>query len=98
MGMKVRAEEQTNVGRIDLVLELEKIIYIFEFKIDQRVKQALQQIETKKYKEKYITLKKEIGAVGVAFNSKTRNISDWKAVVYLASGRKKAALQYRKKR
>ena len=79
MNIKTRAEEQTNIGRIDLIVEMKKAIFIFEFKIDKNAKKALQQIDLKKYKEKYLGNCKEIIAIGVNFSSKSRNISDWKS-------------------
>jgi len=82
MGIKVRAEDKTNVGRIDLVCETSSTIYIFEFKMDRTAQEALQQIETKKYGEKYLQSGKEIMMVGANFSSKTRNISDWKSSLY----------------
>jgi len=93
MGIKVHAEQKTNIGRIDLVVELENIIYIFEFKLDKGANVALEQIEEKKYKEKYSNRGKEISLVGVNFSSKTRNISEWKAVVYFSNGEIKSNLQ-----
>ena len=80
MGIRARAEEQTNIGRIDLIVEIEKIIYIFEFKLDKSAEDALSQIAIKNYKEKYLNNYQLIIAVGVNFSSKTHNVSDWKAI------------------
>jgi len=93
MGIKVHAEQKTNIGRIDLVVELENIIYIFEFKLDKGAKIALEQIEEKKYKEKYSKKGKEIALVGANFSSKTCNISEWKAIIYSSEGKIKENLQ-----
>lgn len=92
MEIRTRAEEQTNLGRIDLVVEMKKVIYIFEFKIDKNAEEALQQIGEKKYKEKYLNHNKEIATIGINFSSKKRTISDWKAIVYSADGAEKVKL------
>ena len=93
MGIKVHAEEQTNVGRIDLLLEMAKIIYIFEFKIDKTADEALEQIGIKKYKEKFSKHNKEIATIGANFSSKKRNVADWKAIIYFPDGKEKLKLE-----
>ncbi|MCB1117949.1 MAG: ATP-binding protein [Chlamydiia bacterium] len=86
MNIPTRAEEQTNLGRIDLVCELAKTIYIFEFKIDQSSETAFTQIQMKNYAEKYTKSGKTLAVIGVNFDSKSRNISDWKARIINPSG------------
>jgi Holliday junction resolvase-like predicted endonuclease len=78
LGMKVNVEESTNKGRIDLVLENEKRIYIVEFKIIKNESEkgsAIKQILEKKYYEKFLSNKKEIYLIGVEFDEKEKNIS-----------------------
>ena len=77
LGLKVKAEVRTNQGRIDAVVELENKIYIFEFKLQDTVEQALAQIKGKKYYEKYLGQSKKIILLGINFDQKTRNIGDW---------------------
>ncbi|MFI5343354.1 MAG: PD-(D/E)XK nuclease domain-containing protein [Chlamydiales bacterium] len=50
MGIKVQAEEKPNIGRIDLVVEMKKYIYVIEFKFNKTTQEALDRIESKKYK------------------------------------------------
>jgi len=55
LGFPIIPEDVTNKGRIDLTLQLPDKTYIFEFKVvDQPTYQALHQITTKQYYEKYI--------------------------------------------
>ena len=61
MGIKVQAERQTNIGRIDLVIELASCIYIVELKFNKNAEIALEQIETNKYKQRY-SLEKKISS------------------------------------
>ena len=86
MGFQVQGEVNTNVGRIDLVLFINHYIYIFEFKIDGSAQTAMQQIQDKRYMEKYLNQGKEIILVGVNFDSKTRNIDQWQASLFSSSG------------
>ncbi len=76
-GFAIIVEEPTNIGRIDAVITMNDYIYIFEFKINQSAEKALQQIEDKKYYEKYLNSDKKVISVGINFDSKERNISDF---------------------
>ncbi|KLO24966.1 ATP-binding protein [Marinitoga sp. 1155] len=76
-GIDVKAEELTNLGRIDLVLEYEDKIYIFEIKLDKSATDAISQIKEKKYYEKYIDNANEIYLIGININSEKRNIDDY---------------------
>ena len=73
LGVELVGEDVTNKGRIDLTLKLPNFIYIIEFKVDGT--SALEQIKEKNYHEKYLADGREIFLVGVAFDTKMRNIS-----------------------
>jgi hypothetical protein len=73
---KIESEVPTNQGRIDSVVETKNIIYIMEFKITD-VEEALTQIKKRKYYEKYMNKGKRIIPIGVTFNTKEKNISNW---------------------
>ncbi|BBE32055.1 ATPase AAA [Tepiditoga spiralis] len=75
-GLNVTAEELTNLGRSDIVIEFEDVIYIMEIKIDKSAKKALNQIKEMKYYEKYKG--KEIYIIGININSEKRNIDEYK--------------------
>lgn len=53
MGAKIDMEVLSDKGRIDAVLELEKLIYIIEFKMG-KAEEALKQIKEKRYWEPYL--------------------------------------------
>lgn len=72
-GASVLAEQQTNLGRIDAVFETDEKIVIMEFKMGSET-EALQQIKTKKYAEKYLARGKPIVLVGVGIDKAGRNI------------------------
>lgn len=75
-GFRVISEKETNIGRIDLVTETEKYIYIMEFKLDTAAA-ALKQIKEKKYFEQYLSSNRKIILLGVSFDVSNKNISDY---------------------
>ena len=76
---EVRAEERTNMGRIDIAVRVRKdLVYIIELKLDESGDKALSQIKEKRYYEKYVTEGCRVHLLGINFSSKERNISDWK--------------------
>ena len=78
LGFNIEAESWTNDGRIDAVVQTEKHIYLFEFKLNDD-KSALSQIKEKEYFKKFLQSKKPITMIGVTFDSDKGQISDWKA-------------------
>ncbi|KLO21565.1 ATPase AAA [Marinitoga sp. 1197] len=74
-GIDVKAEELTNLGRSDLVIDFYESIYLFEIKVDKSAIDAINQIKEKKYYEKYKG--KEIYIIGININSEKRNIEDY---------------------
>lgn len=64
----------TSKGRIDLVMNTDKRIYIFEFKINSNPQVALQQMETQQYYEKYLRFHKPISLIDLAFNFKKKEL------------------------
>lgn len=64
LGADINLEDCTDKGRIDGVLELEKQIYIIEFKMS-KAEEALKQIEEKRYYEKYLDKNKKIILLGI---------------------------------
>jgi hypothetical protein len=57
IGMDVRPEDPTNAGQVDLVVLLDKKIFVFEFKVIELTEKgsALEQIKEKKYYEKFLS-------------------------------------------
>ena len=76
IGAEVRPEEESNIGRLDAVLETKDKIYIMEFKMGSG-QEALEQIKEKKYAEKYLVKGKEIVLVGIGFDAEKRNIGNY---------------------
>lgn len=78
VGFYVKAEYHTSRGRIDLVLQTERYIYIMEFKLNGTAEEALQQIEDKQYALPFASDQRTLFKIGVNFDNKTRNIDSWK--------------------
>ncbi len=81
IGFDIESESETNIGRIDSVIELDNKILIFEFKTSS-ADIAIDQIKEKKYYEKYLIKRKEIIFIGVSCSLTERNITNWKIEIY----------------
>jgi len=88
MGFHPLSERSTNVGRIDVVLEVSNTTYIMELKLDGSSDAALKQIHDKGYWKPYAHKGKQIVIMGANFSSRDRNISDWKGELLSESGKK----------
>jgi len=75
IGVAVDPEVTTSLGRADLVVSLPKLIYVIELKFNGSAQQALEQIQDKKYYEKYLSADKQITLVGINFDQKTKTVS-----------------------
>ena len=76
LGLDVTVEDATNLGRIDMTLQFNQQVYIFEFKVVELVPDggALEQIQAKGYAEKYQHKNQPIHLIGVEFSKASRNI------------------------
>ncbi len=79
VGANVDVERRTSYGRMDMVLDGPKAIYIIEFKYGATPEEALAQINEKEYALPFQNSinKKPIVKVGVNISKKTRNIDGW---------------------
>ena len=76
----VYTEKEQSQGRVDCIVETDKYVYIFEFKLDSTTAAALQQIEDKGYARPYEADSRKLYKVGVNFSSKTGTIDDWSVI------------------
>ncbi len=79
-GFDVTSEKQQAVGRADLIAKHKLGIFVFELKVDESADAALAQIKEKRYCDPYLNSRAPVFAIGVNFNSKTRNIDGFKVV------------------
>lgn len=77
LGFYTKAEYHTSDGRIDLVLQTDKFIYIMEFKLDGTAEEALKQIDEKRYAQPFEADSRRLFKIGANFSSQTRNLEKW---------------------
>ena len=79
MGLYVKTEYHTSRGRIDIIFDTDKYVYIIELKRDQSPEIALKQIEEKGYDKPFLASGKQIIRLGINFSSETHTVDGWKA-------------------
>jgi hypothetical protein len=67
LGLRPISEHSISHGRLDMVLEIPACIYIIEFKLNKPASNALAQIKDLKYYEAFLSRKKPILLLGLAF-------------------------------
>ena len=77
VGFYVKVEYHTSEGRVDLVLQTDRFIYVMEFKLNGTAEEALRQINEKQYARPFETDGRKLFKVGVNFSKKSRNIEKW---------------------
>ena len=77
IGLYTKVEYHTNRGRIDLVLQTDRYIYVMEFKLNGTAEEALRQINEKQYAQPFASDGRQVVKIGVNFSSETRNIEKW---------------------
>lgn len=83
LGFEPIAEQPLSDARIDMIIKLNSLVYIFEFKYTNDSRSAgadvaLQQIKDKKYADPYRLTANEIIGVGFSFSGVTKNINSYK--------------------
>ena len=79
MGLYVKTEYHTSRGRIDIIFDTDKYVYIIELKRDLSPEIALKQIEEKGYDKPFLASGKQIIKLGINFSSETHTVDGWKA-------------------
>lgn len=77
VGYQVQTEITKHKGRLDLLVEAKDFLYLMEFKLDEPVENAIQQIKHRKYAASYQNSTKTVLLVGVNFSQTERNVDDW---------------------
>ena len=70
-------EKCQSQGRVDCVIETDKFIYIFEFKLNGTAQQAIDQIESQGYAKEYASDLRKLFKIGCSFSSETGTIGDF---------------------
>jgi len=79
LGLDITLEDTTNHGRIDMTVQFNNQIYLFEFKVVELVPEgkALEQLRAKDYAAKYRTLGQPIHLIGIEFSKESRSVVDF---------------------
>lgn len=73
----MNVEYHTSQGRIDMVVQTERYVYVMEFKLDGTAEEALRQIEEKQYALPFTADRRKLFRIGVNFSEKARNMEKW---------------------
>ena len=76
----VYTEKEQSQGRVDCIVETDKYVYVFEFKLDGTAEAALKQIEDKGYARPYEADVRKLYRIGANFSSETGTIDDWQVI------------------
>lgn len=66
-GIKAQSEYSTSHGRIDMVLDLTTAFYVIEVKFNKPAQEALDQIEERRYYERFLNQGKPVILLGLSF-------------------------------
>ena len=77
LGFYTRAEYHTSQGRVDLVVQTDKYIYVMEFKLEGTAEEALRQINEKQYALPFTADPRRLYKIGVNFSAALRGIEKW---------------------
>lgn len=77
LGLTVKTEVHSSMGRCDMQIITDRFIYIFEFKIDGTAEEALAQIHEKQYHSSFSADSRNVILIGANFDTKTRTLGKW---------------------
>ena len=77
LGLNIIVEDSSSHGRVDMAVQFNDNIYLFEFKVVELASEgaAMAQLQEKGYADKYRGLDQPIHLIGVEFSKDTRNIT-----------------------
>ena len=78
LGFYTEVERETSNGRMDMTVKTKDYVYIFEFKLDGSVDDALRQIDEKGYAKPFALDSRKLIKVGVNFSLEKRRIEEWR--------------------
>ena len=77
MGAYVRVEEESAIGRADVVVYMPDSVFVFELKFDGTAEAALKQIDEKGYLVPYSADGRKLYKIGVNYDSAKRTLGEW---------------------
>lgn len=79
IGLKVEVEHMLATGRIDLIAQTSRYIYVIELKLKNNggKKAAIQQILDNKYLEPFMADKQKVIGLGIELDEEGKGLLDW---------------------
>ena len=77
LGQQVAVERHTSNGRIDILVQTDRYVYIIELKRDRDPQDALDQIDEKGYDWPFLAGDRKVFKIGASFSSATRRLENW---------------------
>ncbi len=77
LGAHVRVEEESAIGRADVVIYMPDAVFVMELKYDGSAEAAIRQIDEKGYLVPYSASGRRLFKIGVNYDSAARTLSDW---------------------
>ncbi len=77
LGIETRAEVSVAGGRIDMVAQTPRFVYVMEFKVDSTAQEALDQINSRDYALPYEASGRRVFKIGIPFSSATRTMGEY---------------------
>ena len=78
IGQQVQVERHTSNGRIDVLIQTDKYVYIMELKRDKNPDDALDQINEKGYDWPFLADDRKVFKIGANFSIKNHRLENWK--------------------
>ena len=75
----ISANQETALGKSDLILKMPKTVYVIELKYDRSLDSAADQIDDRDYVSAVLDSNKRIVKLAIKFSSKDRNIESYEA-------------------
>ena len=70
-------ERRTSSGRIDMLVETDKFVYIMEYKVNGSAQEAMEQIESKQYALPWVSDGRQVIKIGANFSATERRLTEY---------------------
>lgn len=77
IGQQVQVERHTSNGRIDILIQTDRFVYIIELKRDKNPNDALDQIDEKGYDWPFMADERKVFKIGANFSTKNHRLENW---------------------
>ena len=78
IGQQVQVERHTSNGRIDVLIQTDKYVYVIELKRDRNPDDALDQIEEKGYAWPFLADTRKVFKIGANFSTVNHRLENWR--------------------